>query len=239
MNKVNSYSLTRRNLRDLIIILSLVSAVLFPVSNVEIYLAFGLLTLGCFLHFISKGILIRNVVLCNKGIYHVVRHPYYLASYLIDSSFCLLSGNIFLVVLYPFLFFWAYGPTIRGEEQTLFARHDESFIKDSLEIPQVFPDIVSARNIGALFMGFSVKRITLKECSRIMKFCAIGLFIMFIHEIEIDGLMRGLKDMFVPTKLDYDEFLLMFFIVMLYMVSVILLRFSKQNKHVPQEIFRA
>ena len=72
-----------------------------------------------------------------------------------------------------------------------------------------------------------------------MKFCAIGLFIMFIHEIEIDGLMRGLKDMFVPTKLDYDEFLLMFFIVMLYMVSVILLRFSKQNKHVPQEIFRA
>ena len=105
---VNLYSLTRRNLRDLIVALSLASAALFPVSNAKMYLAFGLLGLGCFLHFVSKGILIRNVVLCNKGIYQVVRHPYYLASYLIDSSFCLLSGNIFLVVLYPFLFFWAY-----------------------------------------------------------------------------------------------------------------------------------
>jgi hypothetical protein len=57
---------------------------------------------------------------------------------------------------------------------------------------------------------------------------------MLIHEIEIDGLIHGLKDMLVPTRLDYDEFLLMFFTVMLYIASIILLRFSKQNKHVPQ-----
>jgi hypothetical protein len=224
---VNSYSLTRRNLRDLIMVLSLASAVLFPISNAKMLLGFGLLGLGCFLHFVSKGILIRNVVLCNKGIYQVVRHPYYLASYLIDSSFCLLSGNLFLVVFYPFLFFWAYGPSIRREEQVLFDRHDESFIKDSLEIPQVFPDIVSLRHVRALFTGFSAKRITLKECSRITKFFAIGLFITLIHEFKVDGLISGLKDMLSPTRLDYDEFLLMLFTVMLYTASVVLLRLSK------------
>jgi hypothetical protein len=236
MNRIDSYSLTRRNLRDLIILFSLVSAVLFPVSNAEMYLAFGLLTLGCFLHFVSKGILIRNIVLCNKGIYQVVRHPYYMASYLIDSSFCILSGNLFLIVLYPFLFFWAYGPTIRREEQVLFARHSESFIKDSLEIPQVFPDIVSLKNIRTLFTGFSVRRITLKECSRIMKFCAIGLFVTLVHEIEIDGLVGGLKDMLSPTKMDYDEFLLMLLTVVLYTLSIITLWFSRQARSTPLEI---
>jgi hypothetical protein len=157
----------------------------------------------------------------------MVRHPYYLASYLIDCSFCLLSGNLFLVVFYPFLFFWAYGPTIRREEQVLFDRHDESFIKDSLEIPQVFPDIVSLRHVRELFAGFSAKRITLKECSRITKFFAIGLFITLIHEFKVDGLISGLKDMLSPTRLDYHEFLLMLFTVILYMASVILLRLSK------------
>ena len=238
MNKVNSYSLTRRNLRDVIIVLSLASAALFPVSNAKIYLAFGLLLLGCFLHFVSKGVLIRNVVLCHKGIYKVVRHPYYLASYLIDSSFCLLSGNLFLVVFYPFLFFWAYGPTIRREEQVLFARHNESFIKDSLEIPQVFPDMVSVRNSRALFTGFSAERITLKECSRLTKFCAIGSSITLIHELRMDGFIRGLKDMLSPTRLDYHEFLLMFFTLIFYIASIVTLWFSKQNKRDPQESFR-
>jgi hypothetical protein len=237
-NMVNSYFLTRRNLRDVIIVLSLASAALFPVSNAKMYLAFGLLGLGCFLHFVSKGILIRNVVLCNKGIYQVVRHPYYLANYLIDCSFCLLSGNLFLVVFYPFLFFWAYGPTIRGEEQVLFDRHRDSFIKDSQEIPQVFPDIVSIRNIRALFTGFSAKRITLKECSRITKFCATGLFLTLIHEVNAEGLIGGLKEMLIPTKLDYDEFLLALFATALYITSIITLRFSKQNRYVPQERFK-
>ncbi len=222
-----SYSLTRSNLRDLIIALSVLSAALFPVSNTKMCLAYGLLGLGCFLHFISKGVLIRNVVLCNRGIYQVVRHPYYLANYLIDFSFCLLSGNLFLVAFYPFLFFWAYGPTLRGEEQVLFTRHGESFVKESLEIPQVFPDIVSIRNIRALFTGFSVKRITFKECSRITRFCATALFITLIIEVKADGFMRGFKDILFPTKLDYDEFLLALFAVILYVASIIILRFSK------------
>jgi hypothetical protein len=166
----------------------------------------------------------------------VVRHPYYLANYLIDSSFCLLSGNLYLVLLYPFLFFWAYGPTIREEEQVLLARHGDSFIKDSLEIPQVFPDIISVRNFRALFKGFSVKRITLRECSRIMKFCAIALFLVLIHEVKADVMVDGLTaivEVFVPTRDDYDEFFFALLAVVLYVSSIIALRQSKSNRYEP------
>jgi protein-S-isoprenylcysteine O-methyltransferase Ste14 len=52
-----------------------------------------------------------------------VRHPYYLANYLIDTAFCLLSGNSYLLLAYPFLFFWSYGPTFRKEETALKGRH--------------------------------------------------------------------------------------------------------------------
>jgi hypothetical protein len=231
----NPYSLSRRNLRDLILALSLVSATVFPLSNATMLLGFGLLSLGCFLHFVSKGILIRNVVLCNKGIYRVLRHPYYLANYLIDSSFCLLSGNLFLAVFYPFAFFWVYGPTIRSEERVLLARHGESFVTDSVEIPQVFPDPVSIKNIRALFTRFSAKRITFKECSRITRFCATGFIITAIQEVRADGFMKGLRDIILPTKLDYDEFLYALAGILLYGASIILLRLANQDRLAQRE----
>jgi protein-S-isoprenylcysteine O-methyltransferase Ste14 len=65
---------------------------------------FAVLAVGSLLHFVVKGVLIRNSVLCKDGIYSVVRHPYYLANYIIDSSFCLITGNMYLVFMYPFLF---------------------------------------------------------------------------------------------------------------------------------------
>lgn len=74
------YSLTRRNLRDVIIALSLISSIFVPTSTMEMCLGFGFLAVGCFLHFASKGILIRASTLCNRGTYGLVRHPYYLAN---------------------------------------------------------------------------------------------------------------------------------------------------------------
>jgi hypothetical protein len=44
--------------------------------------------------------------------------------------------------------------------------------------------------------------------------------------------------MLFPTKLDYDEFLLALFAIALYITSIITLRFSKQNRYVPQERFK-
>jgi len=234
---VKQYFLTRRNLRDLIIVLSLGSAIFIDTSNALKYIAFAMLGLGCFIHCVSKGTLIRNVVLCTEGIYCVVRHPYYLANYLIDWSFCLLSGNLFLLVSYPFLFFLAYGPTMRFEEQLLFAEHGESFVKSTLKTPQIFPDISSFRNITVLFKGFSIRRITRKECSRIIKFFATGTFLIFFHSAT-DSVMPILhKNRFSPIR-DFDESLLILLVLLLigfYIAGSIVLSKSNRDGDISQE----
>ena len=87
--------LHRGRLRDVVIVLCVISVFWFPLNTPELCVGLVLLVLGCGLHVLVKGQLVRNVVLCTEGTYAIVRHPYYLANYLIDTGFCLLSGNVF------------------------------------------------------------------------------------------------------------------------------------------------
>ena len=77
--------LNRGNLRDVIIVLAIIFSLAGPAPDfIDYLISWGVLAIGCFLHFLVKGQLIRNVVLCTEGAYAVVRHPYYLANFLID-----------------------------------------------------------------------------------------------------------------------------------------------------------
>jgi hypothetical protein len=165
-----------------------------------------------------------------------VRHPYYLANFLIDWSFCLMSGGLLLLVFYPFLFFLAYGPTIRQEEKSLYADHGDLFISNNLKIPQIFPDAGSIKNITMLFNGFSFKRITLKEYSRIMKFSATGLLLALVHSLKT-GIIPGLRQVSFPAFHDFDQYLLALLVILLYFASIITLRLSQPNRHIHCNIF--
>ncbi len=59
--------LNRSNLRDIIIVVCLISAVLYNLDWVRLSVAGVLLIFGCFFHYMTKGVLIRNVVLCREG----------------------------------------------------------------------------------------------------------------------------------------------------------------------------
>ena len=150
----------------------------------EIVVSFCLLALGCFVHYLTKGQLIRNVVMCNNGIYGIVRHPYYMANYLIDVSFCLLTGNPYLLLVYPFLFFWVYGSTLRKEEKFLAGTHNEPYIEYLLDVPQVFPDSYFTIYLKNVFSGFSKKLISRNEVSRILRFWSTAIFIVFLHSLK-------------------------------------------------------
>jgi len=219
--------LTRSRLRDVVLILCCASALLRPIGTGEIAVGFALLAIGCALHVVSKGILVRNTVLCESGIYGFVRHPYYLSNYVIDSAFCVLSGNVYLLLTYPFLFFWAYGPTMRKEEALLGSLHEAAFARHSSEVPQVFPERASFRQMRSLFEGFSQTRITWKESGRIARFLSLGFFLLLIHELREDG-PAGLWDIIRPTHLDYDETLYAALVVILYGASIVLLSRSKK-----------
>jgi hypothetical protein len=218
--------LTRSGLRDAVILLSAASAVFCTVATAEISVAFFLLLLGTFVHFLSKGVLIRNEVLCTEGIYRIIRHPYYLANFLIDSSFCVISGNHYLVLLYPFLFFWSYGPTLRKEEETLTEKHGASSVAYLLGTPPVFPDRRSIRHARRLFAGFSLLRISGKEVARIIRFYAMALLILAFHQM-------GGKMPFMDVLSRRGTLMLLAGALLLYGVSSIILKLRKKTTERP------
>jgi protein-S-isoprenylcysteine O-methyltransferase Ste14 len=179
--------LNRSRIRNVVLFLTLVSAPFCPITDATVVIGFSFLATGCFLHLVAKGILIRNTVLCNYGLYGLVRHPYYLANYLIDWSFCVLSGSYLLTLAYPFAFFWAYGPTMRKEEALLASEHGDDFSRYVSEVPRVFPDRSSVRRLGSLLKGFSPQRVTWKECARLTRFCSAAILITLVHDVTVNG----------------------------------------------------
>jgi len=219
--------INRSNLRDIIIVVCLISAILYELDWVRLVLSGVLLIFGCFFHYMTKGVLIRNVVLCRAGTYGVVRHPYYMANYLIDSSFCLLSGNVYLLLVYPFLFYWSYGPTIRKEEGTLAQLHNSDFLRYSLDVPQVFPDAYSIRSVKEIWTGFSTQRITRNEISRFMRFWATASFIMFIHTFKKVHLER-LWPFDTGFIRDNPQGFVLFLITLVFFVASLLIQCKKE-----------
>lgn len=210
--------ITRSNLRNFVRLLCYLSVFIYNTNLNEIIISFCLLTLGCFVHYLTKGQLIRNVVMCNNGIYGIVRHPYYMANYLIDVSFCLLSGNPYLLLIYPFLFFWVYGSTLRKEEKFLAETHNEPYVEYLLDVPQVFPDSLFHRYLKDIFKGFSKKRISRNEISRILRFWATAVFIMFLHSLKTFKIFSArLSDIVVFNT----PVMLLMLVVLLYIVSII------------------
>jgi hypothetical protein len=205
------------------------STVFFGITTGEAVIGFLLLAVGCFVHFLSKGVLIRNTVLTRRGIYGMVRHPYYLANFVIDSGFCALSGNLYLFLIYPFLFFWSYQPTMKEEEAHLESIHGDAFIRYRSCVPGIFPDRASLEGWRTLFEDFSRKRITWKECGRILRFWSIGLFIMLLHEFVTKGL-SVLTDLFHPSWHDVDTSLLVPLTIIVFMASAVIARIARKRK---------
>lgn len=228
MIKLTRKGLTRSNLRNVVLLLSFVSAIFFTGSPWSMAVGSGVFIVGCFLHIITKGILVRNVVLCERGVYGIVRHPYYLANYMIDTGLCILSGNLYLPVVYPFLFFWAYGPTMRKEETYLSSTHSEAFMHHSSAVPQVFLDPASLKGLRSFFEGFSMRRISWKELSRVTRFGSLGLLIVLVHEIKFEG-FSSLLDVIHPNPRDIDEFAYAFLALLLYAASHIFMRVSRHE----------
>jgi Ergosterol biosynthesis ERG4/ERG24 family len=219
--------LDRSRLRDVVLLCAFVSAPFCAAPDTILVSGFFVLALGCFLHLVAKGILIRNIVLCNRGLYGVVRHPYYLANYLIDWSFCILSGNFVLVLAYPFSFFWSYGPTMQKEEELLAAEYGDDFLKYVSEVPQVFPGRRSIRQVKRLLEGFSPQRVTWNECARLTRFCAAAILVAFVHDIFADGLGKASHYVVIHNAIDAVFF---FTAIALYIASLALVALSKRKR---------
>ena len=214
----------RGNLRDIVVVVSCILALFYPVNGTKTVISLLLLAAGCFLHLLVKGVLIRNTVLCKEGIYRLSRHPYYTSNYVIDLSFCLLSGNTYLLLAYPFLFFWAYGPSFIKEESYLSSKFEE-YSQYRLETPQVLPDGRVLGHWRDFLRGFSIKRVTRNELARVIRFWTIACFMLLLHHLRAEGL----REISPLSYRDHDRLILLACLAVLVTLQFILNRRAKEK----------
>lgn len=126
----------RGRLRNVVFWLAVALSKFEPIALASGIIVFGV---GVLLHVISKGHLVRNTQLCTAGPYKWVRHPFYLANFLIDSGICLMAGLPILAAIYVVLFPLAYLVRLLAEEEALLARFGETFKDYQRTTPAFFP----------------------------------------------------------------------------------------------------
>lgn len=154
------------------------SLILFQPNTMFAAIGGVLFALGAILHFWSKGCLVRNWEVTAVGPYRMVRHPFYLANFMIDMGICLFSGRWWLPIVYSIAFALVYIPTIRKEEAYLIERHGESYRRFAASIPALVPYRLWSLFAPLDFEWASILRE--KEISRIMRVLAIPLYFVIV-----------------------------------------------------------
>ena len=131
-------SLVHRNMvHDLSLLLALVCA--SHATSLSLVLGTGVFALGVLTTVWSKLALTRNVQLVTAGPYALCRHPFYLGNALIGAGVCVMSGYIWLLLLYPFIFYVGYRHTIVREEAQLRESFPDSHSQFARSTPLILP----------------------------------------------------------------------------------------------------
>ncbi|MDR2084452.1 MAG: isoprenylcysteine carboxylmethyltransferase family protein [Bacteroidales bacterium] len=109
-----------------------------------------------------------------SGIYSIVRHPLYLANYLMWLGLLIFTANIFLIVVVSLLFFIYYERIMFAEEQFLTKKFGKEFTDWASKTPAFIPDF---RKFKKSDVPLSFKTIIRREYSSVM---AMALSFMFI-----------------------------------------------------------
>ena len=129
--------ITRSHVHDLSFLLA--AALASRATTLSLALGAGIWLAGAAFQIWSKSALRRTEVLSTSGPYAVCRHPFYLANAIFDLGLCVMSGNPWLLLFYPLLFWAGYGPTMRKEEAALSARYPEAYAEFRRTTPMVLP----------------------------------------------------------------------------------------------------
>ncbi|MBN2543778.1 hypothetical protein JXI42_13030 [bacterium] len=87
----------------------------------------------------GRGRNIKADSLRTTGMYSHVRHPLYLANFLIGLGFCILVGSWWVYAAYLVLFAFQYRLIIEAEEHFLFEKFDAEFENWAKHVPRFFP----------------------------------------------------------------------------------------------------
>ena len=162
----------RGRIRSIFVIASLVFATWNPISA-----GIGLVVfiIGMIIHGVSKGNLVRNKQLCTQGPYLWVRHPFYVANFIIDISLCLMAGVPILAAVYAVAFPLAYLPRIFAEEEALRGYFGPAFDAYCKTTPRLLPRSIPRLIAWSRSSSFELMRLE-NELSRLMRLAAYPFF---------------------------------------------------------------
>lgn len=227
--KIKARSWLRRFTVLLILLLGTVNLTSFIIGICFIFL-------GMLLHIWSIGCLIRNKQLTTFGPYRFVRHPFYLANFLIDIGICSAGANPYIFVSYLILFYLIYYLRMKKEERHLTELFPVEYPQYIKLVPRFIPLIF--KRYPKTNNGFSWATLITagNEITRILRLLIYPLVIYFqLRRFPLGVISFYTKkdkiiffNDIIPGIINYQEAIIIGIILILSVVSIIVK--SKETK---------
>lgn len=146
----------------------------------------------------QKGTSIRGrrfqvTKLVTTGLYARIRHPLYLANFLIGLGICVIIGIAWVFVIYLAYFFIQYIPILIAEEKSLHTQFKEEYEAYALRVPRFIPKFRRIKQEG---LSFDWKRALKREHDTICGFAMAIISIQILENIENVGFISSRREIF-------------------------------------------
>jgi protein-S-isoprenylcysteine O-methyltransferase Ste14 len=112
--------------------------------------------LGIFLRSWAAGVLHKTEILAKEGPYAIIRHPLYMGSLLIALGFCIITGDMTIIITILILAMVLYVPKKIYEEKKLAGAFGDQWTAYTSVVPAFIPYKVPS--LSAVCSGFSMDR---------------------------------------------------------------------------------
>lgn len=111
--------------------------------------------IGLIIRILAAGSLVKAEELITGGIYQMTRNPLYLGSFFIGIGITIMSGQLYLIILYFVIFIPLYHIMIKTEEGFLLSAFGKDFEDYVARVPRWFP---APGAPPGLLVNFSLKK---------------------------------------------------------------------------------
>ena len=142
------------------------------------------------LHLWSKGCLHQEKEVTTSGPYRLVRHPFYLANALMDTSIAIMSGWWPLLLALPFWWLAVYVPVMRREERIMSGIYGEAYAAYRAGVPMLLPwrwRTLRATAAGAGGFSWQNPNIAEVEVPRALRSLAYPLMFLIASRLHSPG----------------------------------------------------
>ncbi len=141
---------------------------------------------GMIIRIWAKGCLHQNREITRSGPYAFVRHPFYMGNLMLDFGIVIMSGFIPLMIIFPFLWFGIYIPTMKREEKALIGLFGDDYKEYQRSLPLLFPyKKAFIENRGFSWNNPNIYR---TEIPRTIRFLSYPFIFYLIYLLRVQGL---------------------------------------------------